>query len=251
MQIVGIQNNSFVDYPGKIAMVLFAFGCNMNCYYCHNRNIIGGRPPKVVYAPEFILNELEKKKDFLDAVVITGGEPTLNDDLPEFIAKIKEKNLLVKLDTNGTNPKMLKELIKKNLVDYIAMDIKTTKEKYHEYYSSVGARLGAPVIAREAKQSSGFLNNIEQSILLIKNSNIPHEFRTTFDPTLTKEDIIEIAKWLAEDDIPQKYTIQQFRNPQNKYIDKRLALPPHPKEYLEQTLKSVAKIIPSATLRGI
>ena len=241
MKIVGIANNSFIDYPGKIAMVLFTYGCNMNCYYCHNRDIIGKVPPKVVYTSENILQEIDKKKDFLDGVVISGGEPTLNADLPDFIKRIKEKNMLIKLDTNGTNPKMLQDLINDKLIDFIAMDIKAPKEKYSN------------MAGWNEQNGKELLVSTEKSIQIIKKSGIPYEFRTTFAPTLSKEDIISIANWLVGEGLapPEKYVIQQYRPPQTKHIDTRLSIPPHSKEYLEQTLANVQNILPNSSLRGI
>lgn len=240
MKIVGIANNSFIDYPGKIAMVLFTYGCNMNCYYCHNRDIIGKVPPKVVYTPEYIFQEIDKKKDFLEGIVISGGEPTLNTDLPIFIKKIKEKNMLVKLDTNGTNPKMLQDLINDKLIDFIAMDIKAPKGKYSN------------MAGWNEANGKELLKSVEKSISIIKKSGLPCEFRTTFAPTLQKEDIVSISKWLKIDKIEiQKYVIQQYRPPQTKLIDTRLSIPPHSKEYLEQTLEEVKEVIPNSSLRGI
>ena len=133
MRIAGVGNNSFVDYPGKIAMVIFIEGCNFNCYYCHNRAILRKNSSNVIYAPDMLLANLVRKKNFLDGVVISGGEPTAREKLPEFVESIKKATgLSVKLDTNGTNPDMLKELIKKKLVDYVAMDIKAPKDKYNK-----------------------------------------------------------------------------------------------------------------------
>ncbi|PIU62016.1 anaerobic ribonucleoside-triphosphate reductase activating protein, partial [archaeon CG07_land_8_20_14_0_80_38_8] len=121
--IKGMVESSFIDYPGKIALVVFTAGCNFHCHYCHNPELVNPTPPFI--SEEKILLKLEKKREWLDAVVISGGEPTLHPDLPEFIKKIKdETGLLVKLDTNGSNPEMLKKLINEKLIDYVAMDVK-------------------------------------------------------------------------------------------------------------------------------
>jgi len=235
MQIVGITNNSFVDYPGHIAMVVFLAGCNMNCYYCHNRDIIGKIKSNVVYAPEVIIRNLDEKKDFLDGIVITGGEPSLYADLPDFMREIKEKTKkLVKLDTNGTNPEMLKLVIEEKLIDFVAMDIKAPPNKYDETCS---AKID--------------IKNIEKSINIIKNSNIDYEFRTTYAPSLKEADIIKLAKWLAKSGEVKKYALQQYRNPNVQLIDNRLLIPAHPKEYLLETLDKVKEIIPNSIVRGI
>jgi len=235
MQIVGITNNSFVDYPGHIAMVVFLAGCNMNCYYCHNRDIIGKNKSNVLYAPELIIKNLEGKKDFLDGIVITGGEPTLYDDLPDFMREIKEKtSKLIKLDTNGTNPKMLELVLQENLVDFVAMDIKAPPDKYNE---TSGAKID--------------LEKIERSIEIIKKSDIDYEFRTTYAPSLEEADIVKLAKWITKTGEVKKYALQQYRNPNVQLIDNRLLIPAHPKEYLTETLEKIKEIIPNSVIRGI
>ena len=129
MIIKGLEKQTVLDYPGKLACTIFMFGCNFRCGFCHNPELIidDGRPE---IKQDEVLDFLEKRRGFLDGVCITGGEPTLNNDLPDFISKIKSMGLSVKLDTNGTNPEMLEDLIKKDLVDYIAMDIKAPLESY-------------------------------------------------------------------------------------------------------------------------
>ena len=289
MQIVGLTNNSFIDYPGHIAMVLFVAGCNMNCYYCHNRDIIGNSKSNIIYAPDLIIKGLEEKKDFLDGVVITGGEPTIHANLPDFIRKLKrpvpepkavkflaqftnnlcrssiegvsllnrrslllanlaqkfprfgfwdrskeKTSMLVKLDTNGTNPKMLEDLMQENLIDFVAMDIKAPKEKYNEI---CGAKID--------------ISDIEKSINIIKNSGIDYEFRTTFAPSLDEKDIIKIVKWISKNGPVKKYVLQQYRIPDVKLIDNRLSLQPHSKEYLLEMLQKVKLIIPNTIIRGV
>ena len=132
MQIAGFVPNSFVDYPSKIATLIFAPGCNMNCTYCHNFHLLGRDSKKVLYNPRSILADLERKKGFIDGVVLTGGEPTLQPDLADFANQIKALGFLVKLDTNGTNPDIIEDMLKKELLDYIAMDIKSSFEKYDD-----------------------------------------------------------------------------------------------------------------------
>ncbi|MFA5449857.1 MAG: anaerobic ribonucleoside-triphosphate reductase activating protein [Clostridia bacterium] len=174
MRIAGYNPNSYVDYPANISAVIFLGGCNFNCFYCHNRELItaiGGIPLEEVIA------KIAKRALFLDAVVITGGEPTLHPigELSDLINSIKDLGLKVKLDTNGTRPKVLQQLS----VDYIAMDIKAPLEKYADVTSLEGSDLA----------------NIKESIEFIKTQG--GEFRTTVYPELNTVDIIQIAKSIA------------------------------------------------------
>jgi pyruvate formate lyase activating enzyme len=190
MIIKGLEKQTVLDYPGKLACTIFTFGCNFRCGYCHNPELIvdDGRPE---IKQEDVLNFLEKRKGFLDGVCITGGEPTLNKNLPDFISKIKSMGFSIKLDTNGTNPSMLDELIKKNLIDYIAMDIKAPLE-FYDKVTNVNVNK----------------EDIRRSVELIKN--FPnHEFRITVVPGLFNEEHAKmIGEWLKGSD---KFYIQQFR----------------------------------------
>ena len=179
MKIAGVQKTTLIDYPDQIASIIFTQGCNFSCPYCHNSNLIPLKnKDSSYYSVENILDFLNSQKEFIDGVVITGGEPTLQQGLKEFIEKIKAKGLKVKLDTNGSTPKLIKELIDKKLVDYIAMDVKSSFASNRE------------IIGKD-----GFETVITDSIKLIKNSTINYEFRTTVVPTLhDKKEIEEIAK---------------------------------------------------------
>lgn len=194
MKISGIIKTTLIDYPGHIATSIFTQGCNFKCPYCHNPDLI---PVEVDGEEEFMALDyfwdfLENRKDFLDGVVITGGEPTLQKDLVDFIEKIKMRNFKVKLDTNGSKPDIIEKLIDNDLVDYIAMDIKSSIEKYSDY--SDNSNVGDKVI---------------QSIDLIKESAINYEFRTTVVPGLHAENNIkDIAKIVAGS---RNFTIQNFR----------------------------------------
>ena len=190
MKIKGLQKQTVLDYPGKLACTIFTFGCNFKCGFCHNPELVvdDGRPE---IKQEEILEFLKNRKGFLDGVCITGGEPTLNNDLPDFISKIKEMNFLVKLDTNGTNPKMLEELINKKLVDYIAMDIKAPLEFYDKITN--------------VKVNK---DDIQKSVDLIRKTK-NYEFRTTVVPSLFNEEYARsIGEWLNGS---KKFYIQQFR----------------------------------------
>ena len=205
MLIKGLQKLTLIDYPNKIAATIFIFGCNLRCPYCHNPELINASEAKKfkTYSKEEILLFLGERHDFLDGVCITGGEPTLSKDLPNLIKSIKKLGYAIKLDTNGTNPRMLKELLKKKLIDYIAMDIKAPIEKYEKV-------VNAPVNK----------SDIQDSIKIIKKLE-DYEFRTTVVPgLLDKQDIIEIARWIK----PAKaYYLQQFRpiNCLNKSYNKK------------------------------
>jgi len=194
MIIKALEKQTVIDYPGKLACTIFTFGCNFRCGFCHNPELIvdDGRPE---ISQEEILRFLEERKGFLDGVCITGGEPTLNKDLPDFASKIKSMGFSIKLDTNGTNPKMLEDLISRKLVDYIAMDIKAPLEFYE--------KIANVKVNKE---------NIQKSVDLIRNFG-NYEFRITVVPGLFDENYAKrIGKWLEGSD---KFFIQQFRGIKN------------------------------------
>lgn len=177
MDFSGLEKFSLVDYETKLSAVLFFAGCNFRCPFCHNRSLVERLEfgPKIPF--EEILDFLKQRKNMLDAVVITGGEATLMPDLKEKIIKIRSLGYLIKLDTNGTNPVVLKDLLDSNILDYVAMDIKNSLEKY-------------PLTT----DSNVLIKNIKQSIDLIINSGVDHEFRTTVVKEYhTLEDMEKIA----------------------------------------------------------
>jgi pyruvate formate lyase activating enzyme len=189
MQIGGLQKLSLIDYPGIPSAVVFTQGCNMRCPYCHNPQLVYPHLFEMSISYEEVFNFLKKRQKLLKGVVITGGEPTLQKNLTEFIEEIKKLKLLVKLDTNGTKPKVLKDLIDKNLLDFIAMDIKSTEDKYSLFFK-------------------GNLDMIKQSLSIIQSSGIPHLFRTTYDKSILNEiDLSAIKKLVA----PSTYTVQECR----------------------------------------
>lgn len=162
MKIGGVQKLSLVDYPGKTCAALFTIGCNMRCGYCHNPELVLPERYADAIPEDEILLFLESRVGKLQGVTISGGEPTLHEDLPEFIRKVKALGFLVKLDTNGTNPAMLERLYDEQLLDYVAMDIKGTLETYQE------------VVAYPID-----IDAIAKTIALMKQSGVDHEFRTT------------------------------------------------------------------------
>ena len=185
MRIGGFQKLSLVDYTGKLCAIIWTIGCNFRCKFCYDPELV--LPEKMREIKEvprdYIFSYLKKRRNFLDAVEITGGEPTLHEDLPGFIEEIKEIGYLVKLDTNGANPSMLRCLMDRGLVDYVAMDIKTglVFERYNEIVGNV--------------LTQGMFENVKRSIKILLNSKIDYEFRTTLVKNFhSKEDIIEVCK---------------------------------------------------------
>jgi len=230
MLILGLQKTTLLDYPEKIASTIFTGGCNFRCPYCHNRDLVMPPADVLTYSIEEIFEHLNSKKRVLDGVCITGGEPTLHKDLPDFISKIKDMGLLVKLDSNGTNPAMLKELIDNNLVDYVAMDIKHSKEKYDSIACMVNYNLSP----------------IEESVELLKEGKIDYEFRST----IMKEchcasDMKEIGKWLQG---AKAYYLQSYKE-SDQVINPIFS--PHSKETLESFVDILKNYVPNTNLRGI
>ena len=178
----GVQKNSFIDYPGKMSCVLFVTGCNFDCPYCHNPGLVrGGNTCPNQLSEEDVCCFLQKRKGFLDGVVISGGEPTLRQDLADVCEKIKSMGYPVMLDTNGSRPQVLKRLLNEGVVDYVAMDIKSDPLAY------------SPLIAKE-EDSRGIL----ESIRVIMESAPAYEFRTTcVKPIVDAEIIVNIARLIS------------------------------------------------------
>jgi len=217
MRIKGLQKTTLIDYPDKVACTIFTFGCNFRCPYCHNPELVIEDETKEIPQEE-ILKFLEERKDFFDGVCVTGGEPTFHRDLPELLKKIKRLDLAVKLDTNGTNPETVEQLIKNKLVDYIAMDIKAPLKKYEQ-------------VVKEKVD----LEKIKRSVELTKNSGIDYEFRMTVPPeTFYEKDFTEIGKWLKG---AKKFYLQKFKG--IKTLDKRLI----GKSVSEEQMKNFCKIL--------
>jgi pyruvate formate lyase activating enzyme len=190
-----------IDYPGKLSSVIFVGGCNFRCPFCHNSELVLNPDKMPDISEDEVLGFLKSRKEWVEGVVITGGEPTMHRELPYFIEKIKGLGIPVKLDTNGTNNVMLRQLINSGLLDYIAMDIKAPLSKYE---AAAGMSKAADAVG-----SHGGLIDIKESVKDIMSSNVKYEFRTTVVPRLHKEaDIIEIGQWLKGAD---KFVIQQFR----------------------------------------
>lgn len=181
MNIHGFNKSTLLDYPKHLAATIFVGGCNMRCPFCHNASLVLRPNSQPIITEEEILTYLTKRKNILEGVCITGGEPTLYPELPLFINKIKKIGLKVKLDTNGTNPDMMEELVNKKLIDYVAMDIKNSKEKYK--------------VTAGNKDIS--LDKIKESVSLLLSDIVEYEFRTTIVNELhTKIDIKSIGNWI-------------------------------------------------------
>jgi len=195
MQIKGFQKTSMVDYPEKIVSVIFLTNCNFRCPYCHNPEIVLNDPKIEEIPQEEVIEYMKEKRKWVDGICITGGEPCLHKDLPEFIEKIKKEGFLVKLDTNGTNHEMIKELLDKKLLDFISMDIKSSLENYEKIVKINFGNFGK--------------NKIERCVDIIRNSGVDYEFRTTILPELhSREDLKKIGEWLKGS---KNFALQNFR----------------------------------------
>lgn len=215
----GLQKLTLIDFPGKLAATIFINGCNFRCPFCYNPNLV--LPEKISsFNQEEIFSFLNRRKGMIDGVVICGGEPTINKDLKEVVKRIKEMGFAVKLDTNGSKPDILDDLISQDLLDYISMDIKAPKEKYE---TLSGHKID--------------LARIQESIDILKEGKTDYEFRTTVIPLLLeKEDILSIAQWIRP---AKKYFLQQFRaennlNPEFKKLN------PYSLEYLVDIQEVIA-----------
>ena len=201
MNIAGFVKTSFVDYPGKISSVVFTQGCNLKCGYCHNLSLIDKNDASTGIQPEEIFVWLAKRKGMIDAVVVSGGEPTLQKNLHVFIEELKAMSLLVKLDTNGTNPDILRELIDDKLLDFIAMDLKAPLSKYEHITGT----------------SCLELSSILESVEIIKSCGFAHEFRTTLCPELEADDIPSI---ILDFEIASNYVVQSCRSTELKKVSR-------------------------------
>jgi pyruvate formate lyase activating enzyme len=194
--VAGVQWTSLVDFPSRVSSVLFTPGCNLRCPFCYNTELLSSQSSrKVAYLLPQVFSQLKKRANFITGVVITGGEPTLQPDLVDFLCQLRQLDVAIKLDTNGLRPDVLYVILKRSLVDYVAMDLKTNLDRYDE----LGAELNAKVAWR-------------QSLQLLKLSNITYEIRTTCAPGLVElADMQQMLKSVGK--IPQ-WSLQQFQ-PQN------------------------------------
>ncbi len=195
MLVGGFQKLTLIDYPGKVATVVFTIGCNFRCPFCHNPDLIKPTPEMIKIGKEnekIFFEFLKKRQGLLDGVCVTGGEPTVQPDLIPFLERIRKMGFLIKLDSNGLKPEVLREVLKRKLADHIAMDIKHAPEKYA---SAVGVEVD--------------MKKIKESVSLIRGSGIPYEFRTTVVPGIhTEADFDAIGTWIRG---TKRYYLQPFR----------------------------------------
>lgn len=233
MKIFGLTKTTLLDYPEHIASTIFTGGCNFRCPFCHNGDMVLNPTIYPEISEEEVLMHLNKRRNVLDGVCITGGEPTLQPDLIPFMEKVREIGLLIKLDTNGYHPEIIKDILDASLVDYIAMDIKAGRNNY-------------PYVAGIADNQFD-LNLIEQSIELIASSGVTYEFRTTCVKGIhTEADFSDISTWLPSD---CHYFLQNYK--ENDAVIDSTICSSFTKDELEIFSNILKSHIPFTRLRGI
>lgn len=230
MKIAGLQKTSLIDYPNKVCAVFFTSGCNFRCPFCYNPELVLDRAKAI--DEKRIDKFLEERKKYLDAILLSGGEPTMQKDIIDFVKKIKKHSYLVGIETNGSKPEVLKKLLDNRLVDFIAMDIKSDLERYDK---ASGVKVD--------------IKKIKQTVELIKNSNIDYEFRTTVVPGLFDDEAaVRVGELLKG---AKKYVLQQFRN-DKELVDKRYeGKRPYAKEELNEFKKLLEPYIDNVKTTGI
>ena len=232
MNIQGLQKLTLLDYPGHTACTVFTGGCNLRCPFCHNALLVTDIQEGDAVPEDEFFSFLEKRKGLLEGVAVTGGEPLMQPDLADFLRRVKAMGFAVKLDTNGTLPGRLAPLLSEGLVDYAAMDVKNTPEKYP---MTVGVPGFDPAPVRE-------------SMAVLRSSGIGYEFRTTVVREFhTAEDIEALARWLREESAP-RYFLQNFKD-SGGLIGENLH--PVPRDELFAMRDRAAAILPVTSLRGV
>ena len=230
MEIHGFNKTTLLDYPEHVAATVFTGGCNFRCPFCHNASLVLQPEECPVIPEEEVLGHLRKRRGILEGVCITGGEPTLQKDLKEFICKVKDMGFLVKLDTNGYRPEVLRQLLSEGLLDYVAMDVKAALPNYTKV-------TGCPQLD---------LSRIEESIAILKNSRISYEFRTTVVKGLhTVEEFEEIGRMLKG---CRAYYLQVYRDNEN-VISRSYAA--YPAQIMRDMKEMARKYIDKVELRGV
>lgn len=230
MNIQGLQKLTLLDFPGKMACTIFTAGCDLRCPFCHNRSLVINPPAESEFSEDEIFSFLKKRQGILEGVAITGGEPLMQADIEDFIIRIRELGYAVKLDTNGTFPARLKSLVEKGLVDYVAMDVKSSESGYP---SCVGI--------------GGFkTDKINESIEFLKSDKVDYEFRTTVAKGLhTKEDIEQLGKWIQG---AKRHFLQAFTDSGDLI---GFGLEPFSKAEMLEMCEIMKKYVPSCEVRGI
>ena len=231
MNISGIQKLTLLDYPGKVACTLFTAGCNFRCPFCHNAGLVlPDRLEEASITEDEVMSFLKKRAGMLDGVAITGGEPLLHTDMPEFLEKIKNLGYKIKLDTNGSNPKLLKEIVNVGLVDRVAMDIKNAPSEYNK-------TAGCSVDMEKIEESKDFL----------LTGTCDYEFRTTVVKGIhTKESIVAAAKWISG---AKEYYLQQFKDSGNLINPEELTA--FDENEMHGLADAVREYVPTVEVRGV
>lgn len=222
---------SFLDWDGKIVTTLYVPNCNYRCPYCHNWPLFQN-PDEFDDVPlEKIKEYLEAHRDFIDGICLTGGEPSIYKTLPEFLKMIKEMGFKIKLDTNGSDPELLRRVIDENLVDYVAMDVKTSLDEKYDKATGVNTNL----------------DNVKKSISILMNSNIGYEFRTTVVPTIVEvEDVVKISRFIEG---AKKYVLQQFVGP-GSYMEEIANIEPFERPVFNEMVMEASPFVDEVLLRG-
>lgn len=230
MHIKGLIKNSVVDFPGHIAAVVFTGGCNWRCPFCQNAELVIGHASLEDIPPESVLDFLKERYGFLDGLVVSGGEPTLQPDLASWLSQVKELGFAVKLDTNGYRPSVLKAIVDSGLADFVAMDCKSVPSRY-------GEAVGVPVD----------LERIEESLAFLRSAGVPYEVRTTVVPgVLSLSDMEELAGFIHG--IP-RYVLQQFR-PEGALSPEFRHVTPHPISVLDEMASRLCELGIPTQVRG-
>lgn len=232
MHIEAYQKLTLLDYPGRTAATIFTHGCNFRCPFCHNAGLVV-RPSIQRVDENELLSFLEKRKKLLDGVCITGGEPLLQSDIAEFIQKVRDIGYAVKLDTNGSFPERLASLIDAGLIDYVAMDIKNSPEKY-----ALTAGIPQDIVVR-----------VKESVALLLKNKVDFEFRTTITGAHhTVEDMVKIGEWIKG---AEKYFLQPFKDSGDIVAGSEAASAfPCEKDHAKALLEAIKPYVPNAAIRG-
>lgn len=232
MKVTGIQKLTLLDYPGVVACTVFTAGCNFRCPFCHNAMLV--LPEQIddgCLTDEEVFGFLKKRRGVLDGVAVTGGEPLLHADMPEFLARVKDLGYKIKLDTNGSNPELLSEIVKNKLVDRVAMDIKNAPEEY----------------ARTIGLKSFDIAPVERSKEMLLRGDIDYEFRTTVVKGIhTKESLIGAAKWIEG---AKEYYLQQFKDSGNLILPDGLSA--YDEKQMHALADAVRDYVPTVEVRGV
>lgn len=235
MEFKGFIKTSVIEYPGKIVSLVFVGGCNFRCPFCQNPDLVLNPRSLPSTGEKEVTDHLLSKRKWLDGLVITGGEPMLEKDLPNFLSKIKKEGFLVEIETNGTNPGMLRDLVKRSLVDYLALDIKAPFE-WEKYSKAAGI------------VDENLFGKVKESVKILSGSNIDYELRTTVVPGLVdQEDLISIARSFGS---VKKYVLQQFvpKITLDKQYEK---IKSYSKDKLEEMKEKIADYVEFCEIRGV